>query len=268
MTGLALGLAEGGLDLRGAAAFIGTSAGAVLSAQLASGASITTLFERQADPTQQAPERAPPPGGLEAMIELRRRSWPDERSRLRALCELAAATATISAAERRADIVARLGLPQLTWPQKPLSITALDTETLRLRVFDAGSGVALADAVAASCAVPSVWPPTPIDGRLYVDGGVWRTPENAHLAAGARTVVVLAPMGQVADGSLDAGAGLAADIARLEAQGAKVLAICPDQASSRTMASGALDPATRRPAAEAGRIQGVREASDTLKAVL
>ena len=36
----------------------------------------------------------------------------------------------------------------------------------------------LVDAVAASCAVPGVWPPVTIGGRRYVDGGV-RSSDNA-----------------------------------------------------------------------------------------
>jgi NTE family protein len=264
MTGLAMGLAESGFAVRQARAFVGTSAGAVLAAQLASGVSIEALFERQADVAKQTRERAPPSGALEALLELRRRGWGDEQERLRATCALAAAGATISAAERRADIVERLGLADLAWPRTPLAITALDTETLDLRVFDAASGVSLADAVSASCAVPGVWPPMPIDGRLYVDGGVWRTAENAHLAANARAVVVLSPMGGSASGG---DAGLAAEVAELEARGAKVVVICADTASLRTMAGGALDPAAREPAAEAGRLQGAREA-EALEALL
>ncbi|MGO8728014.1 MAG: patatin-like phospholipase family protein [Streptosporangiaceae bacterium] len=44
--------------------------------------------------------------------------------------------------------------------------------------FSPGGTRGLVDAVAASCAVPGVWPPVTIGGRRYVDGGV-RSSDNA-----------------------------------------------------------------------------------------
>jgi len=41
----------------------------------------------------------------------------------------------------------------------------------------------LADAVAASCAIPGFYRPVPIGGRLYVDGGIWST-SNLDIARG------------------------------------------------------------------------------------
>jgi predicted acylesterase/phospholipase RssA len=37
-------------------------------------------------------------------------------------------------------------------------------------IMDRMSGVSLVDAVAASCAVPGIWPPVTIAGRRYMDG--------------------------------------------------------------------------------------------------
>lgn len=261
MTGVVLGLAERGLDVREAVALVGTSAGSVISAQLASGLAAETLFERQSDPAKQPREPAPPAGGLQAMMELSQHSWRDGDERVRALCKLGLEAETITPAERRANIAERLGLPGDAWPAKALSLTAVDADSCELTVFDASSGVSLVDAVAASCAIPGVWPPTPINGRRYIDGGLWRTAENAHLAAGSAAVLILSPMGRVVRPGVPVGGGLAADVARLEAQGAKVVVIAADDASLATMAPGPLDPATRQPAAAAGRLQGQREVS-------
>lgn len=74
---------------------------------------------------------------------------------------------------RRVVIESRL--PSHTWPARVLRITAVD-------------------AVAASCAVPGVWPPVTIDGCRYVDGGV-RSNDSADHAAGAARVLVVSPMG-------------------------------------------------------------------------
>jgi NTE family protein len=260
MTGLAMGLAEHGVDLRRAQAFVGTSAGSVVSTHLAHGFDIAAQFERQHDPAKQPRERGPAPAALDATVRVMRGAWRDDHERLEAIRWLALEAVTISVEDRRADIVERLGLPADAWPAKPLSLTAVDLETLDLQVFDASSGVSLIDAVSASCAVPGVWPPALVDGRRYLDGGVWRSADNAHLAEGASRVLVISPTGRVG-GSALGGPGLAADVARLEAQGTRVAVITADEASLQTMAPGALDPATRTPAAEAGRRQAAQEAA-------
>src|SRR6266540_4264052 len=54
-------------------------------------------------------------------------------------------------------------LPTDRWP-RPLVTTAVDAETGAFRTFDAASGVPLVAAVAASCAIPGVFPPV-TDGR-------------------------------------------------------------------------------------------------------
>lgn len=257
MSGLAHGLAEAGLDLRNAGAFVGTSAGSVISTQLAKGMDARALFERQADPTRQPRELTPPPDGLAALFKLVEQPWPDDDTRLRAICELGRATRTVPLADRRAAIVDRLGLPNESWPAKPLLLTTVDDQSFALKAFGAADQVSLIDAVAASCAIPAVWPAVPIGGRCYVDGGLWRTFDNAHLATGADQVLVVSPMGLTVSNP-----GVIEDIGQLERQGARVGLITPDEASTATMAMGPLDPACRRPAAEAGRAQGRREMSE------
>jgi NTE family protein len=70
------------------------------------------------------------------------------------------------------------------WPDRALLITAVDEpRPASFRVFDRAAGVPLVRAVAASCAVPGVWPPVTIDGRRNMDGGI-RSAANADLAAG------------------------------------------------------------------------------------
>jgi NTE family protein len=131
-----------------------------------------------------------------------------------------------------------------------------------LHTFDANSGTDLADAVAASCAVPGVWPIAPIGGRRYIDGGVWRTAENVHLAVGASKVLILSPFGR-AQPARAGEVSLTRDVAALRAGGARVVLITADHASLASLKGrGALDPETRRPGAEAGRIQGRKEAAD------
>jgi NTE family protein len=262
MTGLAAGLEDAGVDLRQASFLIGTSAGSVIATQLLGGLPTEELFERQTIAEKQPRELTPPPDCLATLMELTRREWNSPQERLQAICDLADTTDTVSVVQRRAAIADRL-VPQAdVWPETRLLLTAVDTATLDLVAFDAASGVSLTDAVAASCAVPGVWPPVPFGGTSYVDGGVWGTAENAHLAAGSRAVLILSPMGMALDGGPGLNPALAKDVARLEAEGASVLVITADEASLAAMAAGALDPATREPAANAGRKQGRQVAAE------
>ena len=267
MTGLAAGLEDEGIDPRSAALFVGTSAGSVVATQLLGPLTGEELFERQTIAAKQPRELVPPPDCLATIMEITRGEWASPQERLRAVCDLAGRTQTVSVAERRAAIAARLTPQADAWPDERLLLTAVDTDTLELVAFDAASGVSLTDAVAASCAVPGVWPPVPIGGRTCVDGGVWRTAENAHLAKGHEAVLVLSPMGMAPDGSPGLNPALAKDVARLEAGGSKVLVITADEASLAAMGPGALDPATREPAARAGRAQG-RAVADEVRGFL
>jgi NTE family protein len=256
MIGLAYGLSEAGIEIRQAGTIIGTSAGSVAGSQLSSGVALRDLYARQTDPALQPQLLAPPPGSLNAMLGLTRQDWASQEQKLRAVCDLAKQTHNLSREAREAEVLKRLGLPAYDWPAaQKLLITAVDVETLALTVFSAASGVRLVDAVSASTAVPGVWPVTDIAGRAYVDGGVWKTAENAHLAAGAKQVLILAPMGAVGGGALGGASGLEADVAALREGGSEVVMIAADEASLRTMAPSPMQPETRKPAAEAGRAQ-------------
>jgi NTE family protein len=169
----------------------------------------------------------------------------------RAVGKLALAAETVSEADRRAVIEARL--PVHDWPSRRLVIVAVDAETGEPRRFDRESGVSLVDAVAASCAVPGIWPPVTIDGRRYVDGGV-RSAENADYATGYTRVTVVAPLG--VDSPLPMEKPLLTVLDELRTAGAEVALITPDEGSLAAVGANPLDPATRTPAAEAGCAQG------------
>jgi NTE family protein len=154
-----------------------------------------------------------------------------------------------------AGIVA--GLPVRDWPDRDLRITAVDTADGSHVVFDAASGVPLGLAVAASCAVPAVFPPVTIDGRRYMDGGV-RSGTNADLAAGADQLVVIAPMSAAARARIRA---------EMQSTGAgKTLLIEPDEAALDAFGPNVLDPARRAESVAAGLRQG-REAAEAARAV-
>ncbi|GLZ36949.1 patatin-like phospholipase family protein [Actinokineospora sp. NBRC 105648] len=253
MTGVLTGLADSGRDATTADLVIGTSAGATLAAQL--GTALTELYERQANPAAQNPEIA-----AEVDLDTYAATMTEILSAGKGYTELRQAigafalhAATVSEKDRLAVVESRLPSPR--WPATETRIVAVDAETGQPRVFDAASGVRLADAVAASCAVPGVWPPVTIEGRRYVDGGV-RSNENADYAAGADRVLILAPLGRTA--LMPTEKPLDAVLAELRSAGAVVAVVEPDAASVAAVGANPLDPATRGPAVEAGRAQGKR----------
>jgi NTE family protein len=253
ITGLLAGLAESGQDVTGADVVIGTSAGANVAAQIGSGLSLEALLARQVEPALQS---------RELMVEL---NWDKfaadlqpymagtstQAEQLRNFGRFALDADTVDEPTRLAVIESRL--PSRDWPVTPMRLTAVDCVSGELTVFDAASGVSLVDAVAASSAVPGIWPPVTIEGRRYMDGGV-RSADNADLAAGATRVVVISPLGM--DSPLPTSMPLREVLTSLKDGGATVTVISPDEASLAAIGTNALDPATRVPAATAGRAQG------------
>ena len=175
--GLLTGLREAGVDLGTAELVVGTSAGAVVAAQLTSGAPLEQAYEAQltgqgAEIAARMGRRALAAWGW-AMLVTR-----DPTAYRARIGRFAVRAPTGPEAARRAIIESRL--PSHTWPERHLLITAVDAATGEFVAFDRNSGVPLVDAVGASCAVPGVWPPVTINGRRWIDGGV-RGPVNADL---------------------------------------------------------------------------------------
>jgi NTE family protein len=253
MTGVVAGLADVGRDITDAGLMIGTSAGATVAAQIGSGVAPQGLFDRQTSPALQSKE-------ISVQLDLERFalelgqvlagavSANALRSRIGAF---ALAADTVPESDRIAVIESRL--PVHNWPARRIQLVAVDAETGEPRIFDRHSGVGLVTAVAASCAVPGIWPPVSVDGRRYVDGGV-RSSDNADLATGFARVVVLAPMGF--NSPLPSAQPLTAAVEQLRRDGSTVTVIVPDPASVTAIGTNPLDPATRSPAAHAGRAQG------------
>ena len=247
--GVLAGLAEAGVDLTGADLVVGTSAGSVVGAQLTSGADLEALFARQLEPPtgEQAARMTRSALLRYGLAALRsRRDDVGFRRRIGALA-LAAERAGLTATEQeRLDVIGSR-LVSREWPDRDLRITAVDAQSGEFRVLDRTSGVPLLQAVAASCAVPGVYPPVTIDGRRYVDGGM-RSAANADLAEGHDRVVVLAPIPR--------GMGPLASVdAQVTGMVARVAVVSPDDASRRAIGRNVLDPAARAGSARAGRAQ-------------
>ena len=247
--GLLTGLADAGVDLTGADLVVGTSAGSVVGAQVTAGASLEMLFERQLEP---------PTGEKVARMTrsaLARYAWAMLRSRGKDVdfrrrigtIALGAEKAGLTPTEEERLQIIGSRLVTTEWPERSLILTAVDAETGEFRTFDRSSGVPMLQAVAASCAVPGVYPPVTIDGRRYVDGGM-RSAANADLAHDYDRLVVLAPIPR--------GVGPMASVdAQVTGMVSRVAVVSPDAASKSAIGRNVLDPAARAASARAGRAQ-------------
>lgn len=265
MTGFLAGMEERtGFDLRGADAYVGTSAGSIVAATLVAGVS-----PRRPDPLEALRTDETPRRRLDAAFRRARRasfeaSYP--------LANLAINVTAPAVAVARAAFLASLppgsrSMEELRHYVSELGcefdgrlrIVAVDQATGRRVVFGApgAPSASVVDAVAASCAVPSIYAPVSIGGRRYVDGGVW-SPSNldaADIGAGDR-VICLLPTGVMSRSRRTVVRGLATalhsrtavEVAGARRRGATVHVVTPDARAARVMGPNPLDP-TRRPLA-------------------
>ncbi|MGW9192377.1 patatin-like phospholipase family protein [Micromonospora chersina] len=227
---------------------VGTSAGSSVAAQITSGVPLDDLYAAQLRPETAEIEVDVDTEKLFADYAAVLTGATGPQDARRRIGGVALAAQTVDPAVRLAAIDARLPVKQ--WPDRRVLLPAVDAESGDEAIFTRESGVTLRDAVAASCAVPGIWPPVAIGDRRYVDGGV-RSMTNADLAAGADRVLIIQPT--LADtpqpwGDLDA------EIAALAP--AAVHVISADQASVDAFGTNALSPATRAASARAGRAVG------------
>lgn len=270
-SGLLAGFARGGIDLGAADYILGTSAGAVVGARLAAGERTAGMAEALLNAPAEAPlarlEGRPSAEAfaqMAAMMEETQRGTRNPADVRRELGRLALAAETV----REAEFLARIGrnLAGATlegWPSDRYACAAVDAEDGAFQLWEAASGVDLLPAVAASCAVPGVYPPVSVNGRRYMDGGA-RSLANADLAAGYEVVALvfvhtpgLPPW---------AASQLAEEVELLKATGSTVAVITPDEGSAAALGLDLMDAGRQPEAARAGLAQGLAQA-EVLKQV-
>jgi NTE family protein len=254
--GVIAGLADKGIDLRTADLIVGSSAGSVVGAQITTGTPVAELYEAQL--ASSGGEVATRMGlAVIARFALATLRGGGEQAILRRIGDLALRTRTMPEAERKAIIASRL--PRSGWPAQRLLITAIVARTGEFTVFDRDSGVSLVDAVAASCAVPGVWPPSDVNGELYIDGGI-RSPANVDIVgrqnASYDRVVVIAPL----LANFRRAAAVATQVAALPA-GTRSVVVSPDDQTRAIIGRDLLNPAKRAGAARAGHRQAATVAT-------
>jgi NTE family protein len=177
------GFAGQGIDLGTADLIIGTSAGAVVGAQLAlkQGFGMPPKID------------APPPVYSGGMVDLAtamaRAAQSPEPELIRAEIGRMALDAQTISEEASVSRVMFAPFVGQAWPNQFRAAT-VNARTGQLKIWDATSGAPLERAIAASTAAPSIWPPITINGERYVDGGV-RSMLNADLAIGYDIVIAV-----------------------------------------------------------------------------
>ncbi|WP_280383399.1 patatin-like phospholipase family protein [Nocardia wallacei] len=245
MAGLAIGLREAGIELGRADRFVGTSAGSIVGTVLAGDGDLARLLSPP-------PTGAPPPqvdqARLAEIFAILGRPALDPMQARRRVGELALAAQAGDPADHVARMSALVG--PVSWPSRDLVVTSVDAESGELRAWTREDVASLPQALAASTAVPGVFPPIPIDGRYYLDGGV-RSSINADLAAGAELVVIVEPLAHMfprtpSDGELGS---------------ATTISLVPDETTIGVFGVDVFNPAALAPAYEAG----VRQAADAAR---
>jgi NTE family protein len=265
-----------GWDPRDAEVIVGTSAGSVVGALLRAGASAPDLAARATGaplssegrrlvaraatgnahlppiPTRPERRRVPAMSAPGALARAARQPWNARPGAL--------AAALLPQGRVPTELVAA-GLRPLFagWPDAALWINAVQLDTGRRVTFgrDATNETAVADAVAASCAIPAFFAPVLIDGERYVDGGV-HSPTNADLVAGIELdlVIVSSPMSIAGTGlrvAPDQPArriarfALGREVARVRRNGTPVLTFQPTAADLAVMGLNAMDESRRAP---------------------
>ena len=240
--GILHGLAEHGVDLTDADVVVGTSAGSVVGSQITCGIPLADLYAEQLAPADaEIGGRFKRSGAARLVVPY---VLPGSgRDKLRRVGSLAMKAHAPGSVDRVGVIRSRL--PVHAWPDRDLRVTAVEAETGRLTVFDRDSDVDLVSAVAASCAVPTVWPPVAVGERHYVDGGM-RSTANVDVVDGADRVVVLAPLPR----SFSKKTSIRAQLEKVAPREGSV--VTPDADAVADFGKNLLDPAKRADAARAG----------------
>ena len=273
-SGVIAGLTEKGIDLSRADLIVGTSAGAIVGARLASRMPPSEFINAAL-----APSDAPPPG--QRLGQMSSGPAPDLSFLAGKLHEMGTGSASqqsvraaigewakkvrpvVSESEFVASYQRRF--PEKEWPGRAYECVSVEAADGSLRLWNESSGVPLALAVASSCALPGVFAPVTINGHRYMDGGV-RSVTNADLARGCKAALVLAPTMGLHDALAKSFTRpLNGELQTLRDSGCKVELIVPDAASLKAFGTTLGDENHRAPAVNAGRIEGRNKAGEVAR---
>ena len=278
MTAVLAGCGEaGGFDARGCEGYVGTSAGSIVAAGLVAGIDPRSRVEDL--PEQPAVSESPwsAAGIASRAVGASLAASGAVMAPLAALglrsTEAGGALLRRGALARVADghrslgrIGERLEEAGAGWDGR-LAIAAVELETGRRVIFGRPGAprASVAAAVEASCAIPGVFRPVSVEGRRFVDGGVW-SPTNMDGAEVRRgtEVLCLNPTGSMrpSRGAPFGALGLVSrslagvEALALERRGARVRVVSPDAAAAAAMGLDLMDASRRSAVSAAGFAQG------------
>lgn len=191
---------QAGIDLGSAERVVGTSAGSLVATVLSHGrlgwlhTQVSALGHLPMLLSAIAPATGLAPSQERALL-LFTGAGDALPQTLQSIGRAALAAGTQDPARVRGNL--RLIVAARRWPSPALHTTCVDAYTGERCVVTHDSGVRPVNAVAASSAVPGIFPPQPVGDRRCMDGGVSGTGLHLDLVAGARRSVVLS----LSDGS-------------------------------------------------------------------
>lgn len=258
--GVAAGLLEHGIDLRESDVIVGTSAGAIVGAQVASGFLPHLPRERP----MPAPANRAPVDRSKLDLQLLGRVFRLWGTMEHADREIAAQIGQLTASQPRdaqagwaEQIVYGVGITD--WPARTLLINVVDTTTGERRVIDRTSGVDVNAAITASSAVPGMFPPVDIDGRLYMDGQVHSsTNADVLLPLAPEQVWIAMPTNRVTGQTIGPHAEkmLELELAALRAAGSTVFVRMPKPEDASRLGTNLMDPRRSAEAFQVGLAAG------------
>jgi NTE family protein len=265
-----------GWDARAAEVIVGTSAGSEMAALLGSGRSVDSIvaaLEGSTADSVVARHLASRPGAAPPLPAL---SWPAlglvGRAARRDVDLLAAASGLLPRGRGDAGWLRVLGdrlANEDGWVDHPgVWLVAAAADTGERVAFGAPGAprVDLADAIAASWAVPGWMPPVSLMGRTYLDGGcVSHASADLLAPLGLDEVVIVAPM-STSGGAAARGFSRVERLVRhamtrrvdrdqeiLEAAGTRVIRVEPGERELAVMGANFMDPMRRQATVEAAR---------------
>lgn len=217
-------LHEEGYDAASSEFLVGTSAGSIIAAYLASGWAQTDFYEYAHG--RHANVWKDPSNAQEAQRQLFEPLWRTRRERVQrsvgSLYALASSKGILKRLDRAVPRSVRRTFPAglystdrsrdrlreelgAEWPDRSVTVVGVELYSGERRAFHAGEEdpAPFSDAVLASTAIPGVFPPVRINDKLYVDGGA-HSATSLDLAAdaGCKTIVCIAPLGYRNEGAL------------------------------------------------------------------
>jgi NTE family protein len=260
--GLLAGLRASGYALDAIDVIVGTSAGAIVGAHLGHGRGPSSSSGRSAE-RRNDPSAGPPAFFDRAKLDVQAlgeiyRLWG--AMQITTSEQVQAIGQIVRGLDRGAHDAwiaqARASVPPgAAWPERRLCVVAVDIDSGQRRVFERGDGVPLERAIAASSAVPGLFPAVEIDGGLYMDGQVWSS-SNADLLLAERPeqVLIAVPTNALTGRGIGPHAErmLEQEVAALRAAGCDVRVKTPSSDDVQRMGANLMDYARGPDAYEVG----------------